>query len=560
MSKNIGYAVFIVLIGGLIGYRYFGASNQLSYNFTTVQRGNFVQEISAAGKVSPSAKVDLRFKNPGKIKAIKVKAGDRIMTGQVLAKEDSGVLDAGLNQARAGIDLAEAKFEQLLAGSSPEDIRLAETAVANAETSVSNAQKTVDDAQTNFDSVAQKASIDLANLYDKAKDTLTDSYNKADAAVNTTISSLFSNTNTNNPTLTFTVTNLQLKIDTESKRSQAGNAVLTIKSKSNNYPTDYSNLDQTLKDVKSQLVIIQDFLATLKNAFNQTALLSTTLDAYKASVDTASSSINTAITNINNQEQDIVTQIALNKNNINAAQTSLTTAGNALSTAKGNLAAARDQLALKKAPPRKADIDLAKAQISQSKASAAGIEEQIKEMTLSAPIDGVITDTNGNAGENVSPEAIVVSLMPSGNLEIDVDISESNIVSAKVEQGVRITLDAFPDTVSWSGKILSIDPAETLIGGSVYYKTKVVFDEEDDRIRSGMTANIWINADSRENVVSIPVSAVKKKNNKKYVEVLEGKTAVEREVETGPKGKDGAVEIVSGLSEGEKVITSDNKK
>ncbi|MDO8520699.1 MAG: hypothetical protein Q7S52_01155 [bacterium] len=79
--------------------------------------------------------------------------------------------------------------------------------------------------------------------------------------------------------------------------------------------------------------------------------------------------------------------------------------------------------------------------------------------------------------------------------------------------------------------------------------------ENDERIRSGMTANIEIATDRRDGVLVIPSRSVTTNNGAKYVRTFENGIAIEKSVELGLRGSDGVVEVLSGLSEGEQVIT-----
>ena len=79
--------------------------------------------------------------------------------------------------------------------------------------------------------------------------------------------------------------------------------------------------------------------------------------------------------------------------------------------------------------------------------------------------------------------------------------------------------------------------------------------KEDERIKSGMTANIGILADERHNVIAIPGRAVVVKNGDQIVRVVIDGEIEERKVITGLRGSDGTVEVVKGLNEGDKVIT-----
>ena len=99
-----------------------------------------------------------------------------------------------------------------------------------------------------------------------------------------------------------------------------------------------------------------------------------------------------------------------------------------------------------------------------------------------------------------------------------------------------------------------MDPAEIIIEGVATYKVTLQFIEEDERIRSGMTANVDIIGDSRVGVLAVSQRALIRKNGEKTVKVLHGQEITEVKVETGLRGSDGNIEILSGLQEGDTVI------
>ena len=103
--------------------------------------------------------------------------------------------------------------------------------------------------------------------------------------------------------------------------------------------------------------------------------------------------------------------------------------------------------------------------------------------------------------------------------------------------------------------MIKIEPAETIIQGVVYYKVTVGFDEPDERMKSGMTANVDIITETKENVLAVPQGAVLAKDGQKMVRILEGKDIKEVKVETGIRGSRGEIEILSGLKKGDRVIT-----
>jgi multidrug efflux pump subunit AcrA (membrane-fusion protein) len=88
------------------------------------------------------------------------------------------------------------------------------------------------------------------------------------------------------------------------------------------------------------------------------------------------------------------------------------------------------------------------------------------------------------------------------------------------------------------------------------YRTVLLFSTIDPRIKSGMTANLTIHGDSREGVLAVPQRAVISHDGQNIVEkVIDGKT-VDTPVETGLRGSEGTIEILSGLNEGDQVVAS----
>lgn len=207
----------------------------------------------------------------------------------------------------------------------------------------------------------------------------------------------------------------------------------------------------------------------------------------------------------------------------------------------------------------KYDIKAQKALVEQAQADIELQRAKISETVLVSPMDGSIVAVSSEVGEIAKPETLIVSIISDESLQINVDVAETAIANVRVGQTVRITLDAFDNAIEWAGTVTEIDPAETIRGGAVYYKTIVSFDKKDSRIKSGMTANIWIKTAISENTLLIPASALQKNDNKNIVRVLQGKRVVEKEVITGLRNDAGMVEIISGLSQSEQLVIGNKK-
>ncbi|MDP3057209.1 MAG: efflux RND transporter periplasmic adaptor subunit [bacterium] len=537
-------AIVVLMIVVVAGYNYLSKPKAPSYDFIVAQNKNLTQEVSVTGKIKSAESLDLAFERSGKINSVSAKIGDSVKAGQILAAIDSAELSASLSGARAQLESAKVRLDELTRGTRPEEIKIAETGVSSAQNSLA-------DAKTSLENAKQTASINLANLYGKVKDILNDAYAKSDNALNTQISSLFSNATTSNPQLTFTTTNSQAKTDAESQRVLAESALKALKSEVDNTPSDYPGLDNSLINSENQLIIMRNFLTKLSTAVNYAAgLSSATLDAYKASVNTAWTNTNAAITSINNQEQLIASQRILNQTSINSAE-------NAVNSAQNALRSAEDTLALKKAGSASEQIDAQRAQVKQVEAQVRNYEIQIGQSYLKSPIDGIVTKQDAKVGEIISPNAIIVSVISEAKFQIEANIAEADIAKVKINDPANITLDAYGSDMIFEAKVISIDPAETVIEGVSTYKTTLEFTKKDDQIKSGMTANIDILTAKKENVIAIPQRVVITKDGQKFVLIDAGNgRQEERKIETGLRGSDGNIEITSGLNAGEKIIIS----
>jgi RND family efflux transporter MFP subunit len=157
-------------------------------------------------------------------------------------------------------------------------------------------------------------------------------------------------------------------------------------------------------------------------------------------------------------------------------------------------------------------------------------------------------------GEIVAPNVSIVSIVSENKLEIEANVPEADIVKVKIGNNAKMTLDAFGNNVIFEGVVVSIDPGETMLEGVATYKTTLQFLSEDERVKTGMTANIDILTQKKEGVLVIPQRVVTSRNGRDVVKVVQPDgTIAEKEVQTGLRGSDGNIEIVSGLQEGDKL-------
>lgn len=495
----------VVLVGGLW---FFFVNREKPIVTIPVERGSVIAEVSATGKVSPVRSLDLAFERSGRIKRINVKVGDVVTSGQKLIELDSQDLQAQLIQADASLRSQQARLAELLAGTRPEQIRIQETAV-------------------------EKAKQDLENLYGTTKDVATDAFAKSDDAVRTKISALFINPETENPTLAFQVKDSQIDIDLRSLRVQLGKELTLWRSDLSNFPYNASHTESAtlLQNTRTRLGLVNDILTRALDGVDSATNLSETDKAtYKANIYAA-------------------------RTNVNAARAGVTTLLQSITTQENIVQQAEDQLALQKAGSTKEQIAQQRAAVEQAQANISYAASQIEKTILRAPFAATVTKVVYEVGDIANANVPVISLIGSEKFQIEVNIPESDISKVKVGDSAKVTLDAYGKSVIFRAEVLKIDLSETMIEGVATYKTTLKFLDDDSRILSGLTANIDILSGQKDGVLFVPTRNIRVVDGRQYVTILTGKKSkTEVEIKTGLKGSDGHTEVVSGLSETDKIV------
>jgi len=403
--------------------------------------------------------------------------------------------------------------------------------------------------------------------------------------------------NDNDAKSSFSIKNTSYKELTESSYdrgvlflAQADASLLEMKNNQND-----TTINKAVNDAISCLNLVFESLdycySALENSSTSNTFTQADLSTHKINisaqltvVNTAISAVQTADQNLSDAELNYYTKVAEAEDDLAQAEVNL---NDAIKDATNNLASvtllseqsiiaaqskrdttleawelAKAQLAQTKSPARIQDITLSQAQVKQAEASLNLIKKQIEDSIIKAPIDGTIVKIEYEVGEQISATKPAISILGENDFEIEIDISEADIAKVNINNPVIITLDAFGEDKEFTGNVYFIEPAETIIQDVIYYKVKIRFTNLDDanrqglNIKSGMTANAVITTAKKKNILVMPSRAVIQKNGGgKIVRVLKGSEIEERTVELGLKGDGGMVEVLSGVSEGEDVVT-----
>ncbi len=201
------------------------------------------------------------------------------------------------------------------------------------------------------------------------------------------------------------------------------------------------------------------------------------------------------------------------------------------------------------------------ASISNTGVSSLGALEELAKLKsskslLRAPFAGVITKKSLEIGELASAGAPVLTLETVSDIIITADVPETDALSLATGLSADITFDAMQSAGTISTTIESIDPSATIIQGVPTFKVTLSSSSPLPELRPGITANITVHVAKKDHVLGVPRRAIITKQGEEFLKIQkQDNSEEERKVTTGLVGSDGIVEVVSGLSEGEIVIT-----
>jgi HlyD family secretion protein len=200
------------------------------------------------------------------------------------------------------------------------------------------------------------------------------------------------------------------------------------------------------------------------------------------------------------------------------------------------------------------DIAVLESQIEQAATAIRNTQVQIEWSTLASPIAGQVFAVNQHQGELTSnnPALSVLTLLDVDQLQLHLYVDEADFGRIAVGQEASFRVDAHPGE-TLRGKIVRLLPQPILQENVVYYLAVVDVNAEQRKLlRSEMTALAYVQAGVKNDVLVLPLQAVRSHGGGWYVQRTQAGQAVESSVEIGWKDG-GRVEIVRGLNEGDEV-------
>lgn len=264
------------------------------------------------------------------------------------------------------------------------------------------------------------------------------------------------------------------------------------------------------------------------------------------------------------REGRLLSQKQVSPQDEESAESAAADAENALAiaqVAKEQLKSQAVALALKKE-----DVKLAAEEVHVNEIQVNSAQQQRNYCTVTAPIDGVVTDMETQLGGMMSSASInagggttAMTLSDLSKIFVNASVDESDIGGVELGQPVDITADAFPGK-TFTGRVVLIASLGINTSNVVTFNVKIeVTSPNKDLLKLLMTTNVQIVEAVKKGVLTVPMMAVVHRGQQTLVSVIKADGSSEdRTVELGIHDLENQ-EIMSGLNEGEKIVVQKNE-
>ncbi len=490
---------------------------QTQYVTAPVQKGTLITSVSGSGQVAVADQLDVKPQVSGTILSVNVQPGQTIHAGDVIMTIDNTSALKAVRDAQLNLSNAELSLEKLLGPGNP----AVPLVTATAQNTLAQ------DYDTGFNDVANTF-LDLPTIMTGLQNILYGSDRTLGGGN-------------------------QLNIDYFTSVSERYDMTTA-----DTYRTDTAAKYQEARTEYTQA--FNDYKAASRFSASTTidALITETYATTKTIADTVKSATNLIqlyednLTNVNLQPQTLADTYLTNLNSYtgltNSHVSSLLSITNSIQSDKDAIT--------------NAGISIQAQQLSlqQNKNALADAQSNLAYYTVTAPLSGTVAKVDVIAGDSASSGSAAATIITNQKLA-NISLNEVDAAKVAIGQQVTLTFDAIPD-LTIAGKVTQIDALGTVSQGVVTYNVQIAFDTQDTRVKAGMSVNASIVTAVKQNVLLVPNSAVKTSGTQTYVDVLDATTTqpgvspvpVQTPIQVG-LANDTSTEVVSGLTEGQNVVT-----
>lgn len=541
----------VVLIGG--GYYYYKRSTATNapprYVTAAVTKGSLIVSISGSGQVAASNQVEIKPRASGDITRLNVTEGQTVTRGTIIAELDRRDAQKAVRDAQATLESATVSLAKLKQPADQLSILQTQHALEQANESKTKSEADIiAEHEQGFTEVADTF-LDLPTIMAGLQETLYgNSYGTGQSNMDYYVSALQDTTGVASKYQTDAVkryTEARTQYDKNFLQYKATSRTATPATVEALITQTYN----TCKTVSEAVKSINNFLQFYKDRLSDRNLKPpaiaetqiTTLGTYTGKVDTH------------------LTSLLNNTQSIQDARTAITNADRSISEKSesiNKLKRGTDPL----------DIQSQELSIQQRTNTLVDAKEKLTDYTIRAPFDGVVVNLTARIGDAVFSSTVMATLMTKKKIA-EISFNEVDIANIHPGDKATITFDAI-EGLSVSGAVADITTLGTVTQGVVNYTATIGFDTQDERVKPGMSVSVSVITDTMLGVLLVPNSAIKAQGDIHVVEILDSSIGVtqgndsiesaipprQQEVRVG-LSNDTSTEIVSGLSEGDVIVT-----
>jgi len=507
-----GIVVLLIIGGGYFGYQNLSSRNkdEVQYITTDVKKGTLIVSVSGSGQVSALDEINISPKVSGDVIYVGVRNNQEVKKGTLIAQLNTrdaqkAVLDAEINLANAEKDNDIRKTaEESLAGTYQDGLDLL--------TSI-------------FKDLSSTMPVLKSMFLESSQDSDTNDIDYYLGLVHFYLSAYGSDLSQ----LSFWNSNIENEAEHKYIVVQKQYDIIRGKYSALNYGSSYDQIENVLDGTYDMTKTLLDLVRQSSNVAQKYQEIITE--------EKFVSPISTTISDSHVSQLSTFTSSLINHvNNISSIKQSLTDGKEAM-----------DNVDL--------DIKTQNLSIKQYEYALSDTKEKLTQHYIYAPFDGTITEVNIEKGDSVSSGTTLATLTAKQKMA-EITLNEVDIANVEVGQKATITFDALDD-LSITGEVSEVDIAGTVSQGVVTYDLKISFDSKDEKkVKQSMSISAAIITNVKQDVLLVPNAVIKYQDNINYVEILsDDNTITYQQVEIGISN-DMYTEIISGLKEGDKVISS----
>lgn len=520
--------------GGYYGYQWlYGNKETTRYVTAAVEKGTLIVSVSGSGQVSALNQIDMKPRASGEVTYIGVKDGQEVKAGTTIVRLDTRDAEKTVRDTQVSLETARLSLEKLKQPADVLSLLQAENSLAQAYESKEQANDDIAKAyEDGFNTVAN-AFLDLPTAMAGLQDVIYGtSFGSGQWNIDYYVNSIQGH---EEEVVKFRADAIAKYQDARKqydrnfldyKSASRFSDTTTIEALIDETYTTTKSIAESVKSVSNLIQFYEDKL-TEKNVRPNTLA-----DTHLASLSTYTNKTNGHLLNLFQIKQTL----QINKDSVVSAERSI--------------AEKTESLAQLKAGADPLDIRSQELSLTQRENALKDAQEKLSDYYIRAPFDGIITKLAAKVGDTApSPVATLITAKKLA----EISLNEVDVAKVRVGQKTTLTFDAIPD-LTISGEVANIDMIGAISQGVVTYTITIGFDTQDERVKSGMSVSAAIITDIKQDAILVPNSAVKTNNNAQSVEILVSGIPQSKQVVIGIFN-DTMTEIVSGIAEGEVVIT-----